>query len=181
MIKESPDRVSRNAKIVEMLNSGSRPIDIKNSIPGVSGCNVSYWRAKLGIQKFLPGNKLGYRFNPETSAEVLRLKQSGMTYREIGERFGHSKQWAQQMIIAQRRSPIESDATCAACGAGTDAKLHRHHHSYCSGDVIFLCASCHSAETSRLSQVTRDRCGRYASNIKEEYSIDRSPQSIGRL
>lgn len=89
------------------------------------------------------------------SKEATRLKLLGLTYREIGELLGVTRQRAQQLV----RPPVgvwrevrdAQGSKCADCGADAPYNGHIHHHELKStvyeynlpGNLVYLCNSCH--------------------------------------
>lgn len=81
-------------------------------------------------------------------AVARELKAGGMTYAQIGERMGITRQRAQQLVaptpLMQKKLVARANGKCERCGKG--GKLHGHHNNYDGNPGEFLCASCHQLE-----------------------------------
>lgn len=71
--------------------------------------------------------------------EILKLKQSGMTYEQIGSQLGLTRQRAMQLMNGDEG--LNLVGSCQDCGRHT--KLQRHHESYWPEQVVRLCQPCH--------------------------------------
>lgn len=85
-----------------------------------------------------------------TRDELLKLKQQGLTYAELGDRFGVSRQRVQQLI----RTNNPRNGHCSRCGR-YDEHLHEHHKSYSPEVVEMLCVSCHMKTNKGNSKLQR--------------------------
>lgn len=87
---------------------------------------------------------------------VQRLRTEGLTFADIGERYGVSRQRAEQLFKepahrarrilqrAVRAGRVPKPKDCDRCRTETD-QLHGHHEDYCKPlDVMWLCPSCHN-------------------------------------
>jgi len=76
-----------------------------------------------------------------------KLKQSGMTYQQIGDILSVSRQRAQQLLRPSddvlTNLWLRSNGECERCGKPSK-KLDAHHHDYMSDPKEILCPSCHS-------------------------------------
>lgn len=86
----------------------------------------------------------------ELKPRVLELKQSGMTYSEVGRTLGIPKYTASYIaayLPGERRALLENaNYKCQKCGAkegGNGIGLSLHHVNYLTGEGIVLCISCH--------------------------------------
>lgn len=77
--------------------------------------------------------------DPKLVEIVRTMKLAGLTYMEIGEALGFSRQNAQQCL----RPKIENDGRCTRCGV-YQQHLHRHHPDYKSDVIELICISCHT-------------------------------------
>lgn len=88
-----------------------------------------------------------------SSVEVVRrLKLSGLTYKEIGDKLGFSRQRAQQLISIKR--PTENER-CEQCGS-TPTILHCHHLNYETDEFVLVCISCHRKLHAALNHSERE-------------------------
>lgn len=90
--------------------------------------------------------------------EIFRtMKSNGMTYAQIGESMGISRQRVQQLIspTEKEREQIiqENGRRCHKCGK-SKGKLEIHHTDYLKGDTIYLCLSCHRKEHGTMEKTT---------------------------
>jgi len=69
---------------------------------------------------------------------ILKLKQDGMTYKQIAVMIGKTRTRAMQLINGEG---AEIEGPCADCGE--TKPLHRHHESYWPEQVVHLCRPCH--------------------------------------
>lgn len=81
--------------------------------------------------------------------KVMLLKQSGLSYREVGKKYGCSAQYIQEIV----RLGIEGfvPEKCELCGGLN--RLHIHHESYVPERIQVLCVSCHMKK-HRMASVT---------------------------
>lgn len=70
-----------------------------------------------------------------------RLKVAGFTYQQIGNRFGFSKQYIQQLLRIQT---VRSGTRCEKC-LRISKLLHCHHTNYETDEYQLLCVGCHAA------------------------------------
>lgn len=127
--------------IIKKLRSGLSPMQIRTEHPQIDPSQISYWRAKLGIPPFKRGRKKGhgeawFRRN----RTVRKLKSSGMTYAEIGRKYGVSRQRAQQYLMPPE--PVNAASKCEVCG-DTCRLMNRHHTDYSCDQTQKLCVKCH--------------------------------------
>ena len=85
--------------------------------------------------------------------EARSLKQQGLTYKQVGEHMGITRQRAQQLVapslVAKRIIRDDMGNKCSECGA-TNTKLELHHPSYKLPAVVLLCTSCHKISDAKL-------------------------------
>ena len=85
--------------------------------------------------------------------QIRELKISGLTYAQIGEKMGLSRQRIQQILAPQNKRyellKTEINGVCQGCGGMFDV-LDRHHLDYSKDEVVFLCKSCHRKDPSGL-------------------------------
>lgn len=77
---------------------------------------------------------------PDRTALARRLKQQGMSYRDVGRRLGITPGGAMGLIMPKGSS--KPDGICQNCG-DTVGQLHRHHSSYDKDPDELLCPACH--------------------------------------
>ena len=94
-------------------------------------------------------------------AKALALRLSGLTYGQMGEKLGVSRQRAQQLVSPPKeiRTIIVAHANgcCEDCGIGVGDSGHVHHRDTDNGDTYnnvdnlqLLCLSCHRKAHSDL-------------------------------
>lgn len=137
-------------EVEAQLKRGIHPSEVINST-GASRCLVYKVRRRLGMPKLKQGRKLGGKNRQSkwggTIAAIREMKQSGMTYQQIADKFGVHYQHIQQLIRAQRGE------RCEHCG--TTENLHAHHTNYVTNEAQTLCGSCHTKHHFFLKRVTR--------------------------
>jgi len=119
----------------------------------------------------------------ERVAAMLALRLQGASYRDIGKRFGVSRQRAQQLLSpppAIRLIVIErAGGLCEGCGVmvGQSGHIHHGHPEHQDGDwfnsperLQLLCPSCHSRAHSWVN-VVRTK-GDFATHALPEYVPD---------
>lgn len=78
--------------------------------------------------------------------QARSLKIEGLTYQQIGDRLGVSRQRAQQLVSIPkdelRTMRLKAGFKCSTCGRQSN-KLDGHHEDYNNDDVVLLCVSCH--------------------------------------
>jgi len=89
----------------------------------------------------------------ERNKEIMELRFAGLSYREIGDKFGISKQRVQQMFsppTSVRRYVVErANGKCEVCGIQRGNKGDVHHRDIQHEDfndianLQLLCRSCH--------------------------------------
>lgn len=149
--------IADGAQVIKMLRSGKSLYGVANKL-GVSIDAVRYWVNKanaclpksrqistrckrIKVEHIRKGQKLSPRRD-----EARAMKQSGMTYAQIGAKLGVSRQRAQQLVApAAKRLREIRDALgnkCQSCGKRAK-QLHCHHSDYSAEPDKLLCPSCH--------------------------------------
>lgn len=141
-------------KVEDLLRSGKLPREIKAALgqnTPAFGCFISRVRAKLGIPSFATGAPRGYR-NKDVHEMVLKLKQMGLSYSQIGRVFGFSHQRAQRYIMQQDKRTNVGSGVCSECGLFSKV-VHRHHDSYDNpNDFRLVCIKCHPSVTRKMKE-----------------------------
>lgn len=152
--------ITDGSVVIEMLKKGKSPYVIADKF-GVSVSAIGYWVKKANA--YLPENqqiifstkctkraraayvRKGRKPNPRRD-EARAMKQSGMTYAEIGTKFGISRQRAQQLVSPTKKRLSElrkaTNNKCQLCGKRAK-KLEFHHSDYSKEPDKLLCTSCH--------------------------------------
>jgi hypothetical protein len=78
---------------------------------------------------------------------MIKMKDEGKTYEEIGRLFNISRQRVQQILRAPRiivkDSILRANGKCEACGQILIGKIESHHISYKKNEILRVCTSCH--------------------------------------
>lgn len=126
-------------QIIELLKIGKTPLEIReampNQIPHSSAITVV--RKRLGMPPFKSGRRPSIDVS-NIEKQARKLKESGVSYSDIGKQFGVSRQRIQQLM----KPDISRVGNCADCGIFRIA-LHFHHTNYLTDDGVLLCQSCH--------------------------------------
>ena len=84
--------------------------------------------------------------------QARKLKQKGLTYAQIGERMGITRQRAQQLVTIPKpeleKLRAAANGKCQKCGK-TSKKLDGHHENYNSDKLIMVCVSCHMRQGAK--------------------------------
>jgi len=92
----------------------------------------------------------------ERREQARKLKREGLSYSQIGEKMGVTKQRAQQLVTIPKseleKLRIAANGKCQKCGKPSN-KLDGHHEDYNSDRLIMVCVSCHmhKGHTARLT------------------------------
>jgi len=117
------------------------------SIPDIA---TAFGKKYMAVYKAL--YKLGIRGKREIGERSPRrqvareLKQAGLTYAQIGEQLGISRQRAQQLVsptervLKNMRDGVGN--RCQNCGKKCK-KLDAHHEDYSASPTRILCSACH--------------------------------------
>ena len=84
----------RAQKIIRLLRAGATPRQIVRRIPDVDRSRISYFRSKLGLPPF----RRGAVFDVKSRRKAAKLRQAGLTFKQIGEIFGVTRQRAHQLL-----------------------------------------------------------------------------------
>ena len=80
--------------------------------------------------------------------ESLKCQKANLTYQQIGETLGISRQRVQQLIapsnIEREQIIAEAEGKCQKCGIYVGKAGHIHHVDYEGNITEYLCNSCHS-------------------------------------
>lgn len=150
-------RQAKYGQAIEMLKSGVSAAFVAETL-GLNAANILHARKLSGT--YQDGRQRDERSPRRKAARIL--KQAGMTYEEIGQALGISRQRAQQLVRPTPRVMEELRSkkgnACANCGA-TDVKLDLHHSKYDSGPDALLCVPCHKTADKQV------RFSQYAETI----------------
>lgn len=106
---------------------------------------ITYALRKQGIKV----DRVRHKRSPRREI-ARRLKREGMSYANIGQHMGISRQRAQRLIaptpLERRELLTRSKGRCERCGKKGE-KLHGHHGNYEGAPSEVLCISCHMKET----------------------------------
>jgi len=81
-----------------MLLAGKTPKEIHGAI-GVDNGLISYYRRQIGIAPFRAGAPIGVRGRNKKIIKIaVKLRSAGLTYQEIGIRFGVTRQRVHQLL-----------------------------------------------------------------------------------
>src|SRR5665213_3852964 len=85
-------------QLKRMLLAGKLPKEIHDAI-GVDKGLISYYRKQLGISPFRRGAPIGVRGRNKKNIKIAeKLRSAGLTYQEIGVRFGVTRQRVHQLL-----------------------------------------------------------------------------------
>jgi hypothetical protein len=100
-----PPRRGLDSKITKLLQAGKTPREIRRLVPGVDSSTISNRRKKLGLPPFPSGRPAG-SVNFEVRRIAATLRKEGLTYAQIGEVFGVTRQRAHQYFPETHRIKI---------------------------------------------------------------------------
>lgn len=141
-------RAEETSNIMRLAELGDRAPVIAYKL-GINATHVGYvLRKSKGTDR-----RLGERAPRRHAARIL--KQAGLTYAEIGEAMGITRQRAQQLVrpteTERTKFYLDHGGKCDHCGA-TDTKLDADHSDYSSGPTELLCVKCHREKHSMVNE-----------------------------
>lgn len=103
-----------------------------------------------------------------------KLKQQGLTYAQIGDMMGFSRQRAQQLVRPSgdilREYQNKAGGICENC-KGRFKKLEGHHPNYGSDLIIMLCTSCHKTFDNAIDSAKGTKNGQAKLSDQEVIEI----------
>ena len=85
------------SRVAKMLLDGKAPREIIRAL-GVCGATVAYHRRRLGMPKNRTGRPSGI-YGVEASLRVAEMRSAGMTFQQIGDKMGLTRQSAQARMV----------------------------------------------------------------------------------
>ena len=86
--------IATGERIKKMLKAGMPPYVIREKLPGTGSGKITYWRRRLGMPPF----KRGARLKLEAWVKARELWETGLTYQQVGDLMGVSRQRVHQYL-----------------------------------------------------------------------------------
>jgi len=145
-----PAKIDKQA-LIEMHAIGAGNSALARAFD-VTPAAVSFRLKSLGLVPNIDMRTLPKPRSPRRNV-ARQLKQAGLTYAEIGERMGISRQRAQQLVRPTTKELAEfvesRGNACEECYA-TGVKLDTHHDNYIGAPTRLLCTPCHKKADAQM-------------------------------